>query len=424
MFNSLPEFQHTSFSGTQKTNTEQDKSEQAPIEAERQQAAAALAESEQRFHAVWEAASDAMALSTPDGIVIDVNSAYLRLYGYALDEVMNKPFALIFPPEQRLSAQEQYHLLFEQEAIIPTFETPVKRADGTVRVVEARYSFLMHDGKRTAMLSIIRDITERKEIEQRKDDFISIASHELKTPVTSIIGFTQILQKRFAKQGDVKSLRFLDRMDIQLNKLTKLISDLLEIPKMQTATLVYQKERFNLAELVQEMIENVQAAISSHQILFEAKEQIEVLGDRDRIGQVLINLLTNAIKYSYQANTVIVRLSAALDHALLSVQDFGIGIAPLEQSKIFERFYQADDLQGKTFPGLGIGLYISYEIIQRHGGRIWVESSKGKGSTFYVKLPNHAGNYIDTYRPRVVRSKCCILCRIVLWYIISYHDTL
>jgi PAS domain S-box-containing protein len=522
MSNSLPEYQQGSFDDAKETDNKQDKSEQSLTEVVRKQVAEAVEESKQRFYAVWEAASDAMALSAPNGNVIVANSAYVRLFGYALDEIIGKPFALIFPPEERQLAQEQYQIFFQQEEIVPAFETPVVRADGTLRVVEARYSFLSRDGKRTAMLSIIRDITERKqvedvlkeaeelfrlllqstdqgiygidtqgnctfinyagaqmlghtsedvigqnmhilihhshadgspypealcpiylayqnqqgtrnadevfwrkdgssfpveyssypiisdsqskgaviaffditerkEIEQGKDDFISIVSHELKTPVTSIKGFTQILQRRFKKRGDEESLHFLDRMDVQLNKLAKLISDLLELPKLQTATLAYQKEHFNLTELVQEMIEDVQATSSTHQILFEGNEQLQVTGDRDRIGQVLINLLTNAMKYSYQANKVIVRLSVVEDHALLSVEDFGIGITPAEQQKIFERFYQTADAQGKTYAGLGIGLYISREIIKRHAGRIWVESSKGKGSTFYVKFPLFEG---------------------------------
>ena len=212
------------------------------------------------------------------------------------------------------------------------------------------------------------EIRERKnaeealrESEARKDEFISMASHELKTPLT--------------------------RMEEQLDKLTKLVSDLLDVTKMQTGKLEFREERFFLNELVRETLENLQGTMETHHLQLEEVTDVQVLGDKDRLGQVLINLLTNAIKYSPEADTVIVRVSADEHNAIVSVQDFGIGIAETHQEKIFERFYQVNDGTEKTFPGLGIGLYISSQIVRGHHGRLWVESAKGAGATFYVTLP-------------------------------------
>lgn len=238
------------------------------------------------------------------------------------------------------------------------------------------------------------EIAERKqaeaqlrELERRKDEFISMASHELKTPVTSLKGFINLFQRRLAKQADEKTLYYLNRMDAQLNKLTNLITDLLDVSKMQTGQLTYQEEPFDLNELISETVENLQAATASHQLFVEASGAVQVVGDRDRIGQVLLNLLTNAVKYSPLADKVIVRLATDAEKAIVSVQDFGVGIAEAHHNKIFERFYQVVDPEEKMSPGLGIGLYLSCEIVRRHGGNMWVESSKGKGATFYFTIP-------------------------------------
>ena len=238
------------------------------------------------------------------------------------------------------------------------------------------------------------EIRERKnaeealrESEARKDEFISMASHELKTPLTSLKGFTNLLQRRLAKQGDKQALHFLARMEEQLDKLTKLVSELLDVTKMQTGKLEFREERFFLNELVRETLENLQGTTETHHLQLEEVTDVQVPGDKDRLGQVLINLLTNAIKYSPEADTVIVRVSADEHNAIVSVQDFGIGIAETHQEKIFERFYQVSDDTEKTFPGLGIGLYISSQIVRGHHGGLWVESAKGAGATFYMSLP-------------------------------------
>lgn len=236
-------------------------------------------------------------------------------------------------------------------------------------------------------VNIFSDITEQKEHEQRKDAFIGMASHELKTPVTSLKGFTQLLKRMFERQGITEPLHYLARMESQLDRLTKLIKDLLDISKMQMDKLPLRLEAFDLNELVLATVEEMQAISVTHQLHFESSAQPTVVGDKDRIEQVLINLLNNAVKYSPNAHRVMVRVSANQEQAVVSIQDFGKGIAGAHQQKIFERFYQITDTDEKPFSGLGIGLYISSQIIKQHQGRIWVESSKGAGATFCFTLP-------------------------------------
>jgi PAS domain S-box-containing protein len=324
---------------------------------------------------------------TLDGMITSWNSASERMFGYTAQEAIGQHISLIIPPELR---QEEEKIIRKLRQGIRTqhYETVRRRKDGTNVDVSLSISPIKDGaGNITGAAKIARDITERLEIERRKDEFISMASHELKTPVTSIKGFTQLLRRRFQKRDDQESIHFLARMDVQLIKLTQLIHDLLDISKMQTGQLVYREEPFELDVLVQEIIENMQGTTQTHLLILEKAERVRVFGDRDRLGQVLMNLLTNAIKYSSRADKVLVQVVAEGTQAVVRVQDFGVGIAKAYQEKIFERFYQVSEPEMKTYPGLGIGLYIASEIIKRHQGCIWVESRKGAGSTFSFRLP-------------------------------------
>jgi signal transduction histidine kinase len=158
---------------------------------------------------------------------------------------------------------------------------------------------------------------------------------------------------------------------------------------MQAGQLELALEAVDLDELVQGVVENLQLT-TTHHLFIEGTAQRPVIGDRDRLGQVLIILLTNAIKYSPRADTIFVKVARTRDTLTVRVQDFGIGIAQSHQQRLFKRFYRVLSEKDKTYPGLGIGLYIAHEIIERHGGKIWVESVEGKGSTFSFSLPLQA----------------------------------
>ncbi len=232
-----------------------------------------------------------------------------------------------------------------------------------------------------------KEIVERKKLERQREDFISIATHELKTPVTSIKAYAQVLRYRFRKVSDTKSEEMVTKMDGQLNKLASLIADLLDITKIEGGRLQFHKNKFDLNELVLEIVEEMQRTTEKHTIVKELSVRKKINGDRERIGQVLTNLISNAIKYSPHSDTIIVRTSISDHEATIVVQDFGIGIPKDDHSKVFDRFYRAGGVKQETYPGLGLGLYISSEIVKRHNGRIWVESTNGKGSTFCFTLP-------------------------------------
>ncbi len=214
-----------------------------------------------------------------------------------------------------------------------------------------------------------------------------MASHELKTPLTSLMAYTDLLQRLLERENNLQTGHYLSGMNAQLTKLTKLIADLLDISKAQAGKLIFTEEAVAIDDLLREEIEHFQPTALQHHILIEGETACEVVGDRDRLGQVILNLLSNAIKYSPEADKVVVRLVREATEVRVSIQDFGIGIPADQLEHIFERFYRVSVNREKQFPGLGIGLYISYEIIRHHGGRIWVDSVEGWGSTFFFALP-------------------------------------
>ncbi len=220
---------------------------------------------------------------------------------------------------------------------------------------------------------------------KQKDDFLNIASHELKTPVTSLKAYTQILLLQENENDDKKNMYA--KMNAQVDKLTVLINDLLDTTKLQGGVLNYNKEKMSLSNTVAEAVEEMQRTNRSHTITLKENVPLYIMGDKEKIISVINNFLSNAIKYSPGNNQVIVQLSRENNNAVFSVRDFGIGIPGDQQGSIFQKFYRVTSENSHTFPGMGLGLYIVKDIITRHSGRVWLESEEGSGSTFYFSLP-------------------------------------
>jgi signal transduction histidine kinase len=231
------------------------------------------------------------------------------------------------------------------------------------------------------------DNSARKELEQRKDAFISMASHELRNPLTALKMQATLLHRQLARQGLQASAPALSRMETQINTITRLVEELLDVSKIQTGKLEYRQETVDLDALLWEIAETMQQAHPSHRILVRGAVRVSLIGDRDRLGQVFTNLLGNAIKYSPDAESVEMELSASPETVTIRVRDHGLGIQQEQRDKIFERFYRATGPNPRAIPGLGMGLYIVAEIVKSHGGTITVDSTVGKGSTFTVTFP-------------------------------------
>jgi two-component system sensor histidine kinase/response regulator len=241
---------------------------------------------------------------------------------------------------------------------------------------------------------LLKEIDFRKKAERKKDEFISIASHELKTPLTSVKGYMQLLERNLDKGDIVTVKRHLDKAQIQLEKLNDLIADLLDISKIESGKLKFNKKLFNINIMLDNLIEIMHQSNPDFKIVKIGSVAEEIYADETRIEQVIINFLTNAIKYSPGTEEVHINLERFGDNIYLGVRDFGIGIAPDMQQQVFDKFYRVEET-AIHFQGLGIGLFIAAEIIRRHGGKIGVKSQSGKGSEFYFNLPINAGPEIE-----------------------------
>ena len=231
------------------------------------------------------------------------------------------------------------------------------------------------------------DITEQKENELRKNDFIGMVSHELKTPLTSLKAYIQILNAKAQKGEDSFAKNALAKADLQVKKMGDMINGFLNISRLESGKLSLDKQNFELDELLTEIIDDIKITMNTHHIRFEPCPPVTVFADKDKIGSVLTNLLNNAIKYSQKGSPIDVKCVMLENGPQVSVSDEGLGIKPQDMPQVFDRYFRVEGSNTAHISGFGIGLYLSAEIIKQHQGKIWVESEPGKGSTFYFWLP-------------------------------------
>lgn len=250
-----------------------------------------------------------------------------------------------------------------------------------------------------AAATILQDITAQKELETRKDDFVNMASHELKTPITSMKLYLDTLLSRMDLRDTGRIRKTLTSIRTQTGKLEELVSELLDVTRIQTGKLMLHTEPFSISGLARELAGEFSASSPDHRVRFLGRSGIVVTADRFRISQVLTNLLANAIKYSPSGGKIDVAVEKTGKNVKITIHDSGIGIGKNEQAKIFDRLYRVAEPTESTYPGLGMGLYISREIVQRHRGSITVDSELGRGSTFTVTIPQ--GNITRGTKQRV-----------------------
>lgn len=339
-------------------------------------------ESEKRFQFLLNAMPQQVWTANPDGALNYVNQVICNDFGKSTEDVVGLGWTNFIHPDDLPACLQAWEIALQS---------------GNEYVVEFR--LLMHSGKYQWFLARAVPLIENNQIklwigtntnidfhksnEQKKDEFISIASHELKTPLTSIKAFNQIMKR---STDLVKLQSFVQKSAEHILRLERLISDLLDVTKINAGRMNYTCQPFNFAEMLAGSVESVQYTSPSHQIILKNTVEMLYTGDRFRIEQVINNFLTNAVKYSPQGKTVVVNSEIQLDNIIVSVQDFGIGIASYDLQHLFERYYRVDNTAMK-FDGLGLGLFISSEILKRHHGSFWIESELGQGSTFYFRLP-------------------------------------
>lgn len=345
-------------------------------------------ENEERLQLLIHNASDIITVLDETGSITYESPAIEPVLGYKPEDRVGKNIhtdSIVHPDDRR----EKIKLL-QKSVASPTEnilgEFRLQHKNGSYRTIEAIFNNMLDDPKINGVIATYRDISERKVLENHKDEFIAIVSHELKTPVTSLKAYLQILDESMAPAKNSESSFLVNKMNIQVDKLTTLIRDLLDYARIDSNRLNFREEEYELNELVHEITEELQSTTKQHVIKNELSRPVIIFGDRYRTGQVITNLLSNAIKYSPKANKIIVSTVVETDHAKVFVEDFGIGIDPLHQQKIFDRFYRENE-RPHHYPGLGLGLYIASEFIKRQGGQISVTSEPDKGSTFFFSLP-------------------------------------
>lgn len=302
--------------------------------------------------------------------------------------------------EQNIKDWEQFIVEEDREKTLQTFTESLKNrsdyqaeyrimnADGSHRWILANGRPLQNEqGEFLGLVGACIDVSALKRLQAQKDDFLAIASHELKTPLTTIKAYIQLIQQMLLQKNIDAEASFANKVDKQVNKLVGLVNDLLDVTKISTGKMQFNNTVFDIAALVNQVSDDLQYITTTHRIIKKLDTSAKVLADKERIEQVVINLLTNAVKYSPDATEVFIESTVTGHEFHLHVKDFGIGIPEQDWDKVFEQFYRVEHFGGPHFQGLGLGLYISAEIIKRQNGRIWVNSSKENGTIFSIELP-------------------------------------
>jgi PAS domain S-box-containing protein len=323
---------------------------------------------------------------SPDGKMLTYNRRMVEIWGFP-EEIMNTKLddmALNLAKEQLTDPdgfinkvlecyeKQLYNhekLYFKDGRILDRYGSPVRGEDGTY------YGYVWS----------FMDITEREKLAKQKDDFLGIASHELKTPVAIMKGYINMLERLLRNKDATVEVELLKKADNQIIRLTNLINDLLDVTKIESGKMQFEQQEFDFDQSVEEVVEAMRH-ITSHRLIINGNSGRKIIGDKDRTGQVVANLISNAVKYSDKESEIIIKVWAEDHKVSLSVQDYGIGIAEDDLPKVFDRFFRVRS-SGNHSAGLGLGLYISHEIIKRQDGKIWVESKPGQGSVFGFSLP-------------------------------------
>ena len=316
------------------------------------------------------------------GALAYVNDVVCKDFGYTTAEVVGHGWQKFIHPDDLIECLEKWAIALETGAEYMV-EFRLRFADGEYYWHLSRALPLVEAGGVALWLGTNTNIQVQKHNEELKDEFLSIASHELKTPLTTIKAYNQLMMRSNKAQG---LEAFIAKSSDQIYRLEKLITDLLDVTKINAGKLSYNMEPFNFREMVQSTVESMQHTSQKHQLILSDGDDFQYLGDRFRLEQVVHNFLSNAIKYSPNGKQVLVDCNITQDNIIVSIQDFGVGIAAESLNKLFNRYYRVDNT-AMRFDGLGLGLFISSEILKRHDGSFWIESVEGEGSTFFFGLP-------------------------------------
>jgi PAS domain S-box-containing protein len=340
-----------------------------------------------KLAAIVQSSDDAIISKTLESVITSWNDSAARIFGYAAEEIIGETIYKLIPTDRQEEEPKILARLKNGERV-DHFETKRVTKDGRLLDVSLTISPLKDaNGQIIGLSKIVRDITERKLDEARKNDFIGMASHELKTPLTSLYAIIQLANAKLKNSDDKYLANALEKANIQVKRMTRMINGFLNISRLEAGKITLEKQTFDLALLIDEIVEESRFTVSTHTIILAGNGPAVIKADRDKISSVLSNLVGNAIKYSPARSEVHIDYQLKGDTIVVSVKDQGMGISPHDLDKIFDRYYRVEATQMQHISGFGLGLYLSAEIIKRHHGKLWAESTVGQGSVFWFSLP-------------------------------------
>ncbi len=355
---------------------------------QRKQVEEALRESEERFRTVFEDGPLGLVIVGLDHSLLAANPAYCRMTGYNEQELSQIRVTEIVYPQDAKKVSEFERRFVGTDAPCPErLEVRHVRKNGEVFWGRIMVS-MVHgpDGKPSHAIATVEDITEQKEAEQLREQYISFVSHDLRSPLSVVIGQASTLQQQLLRKGLERESERMGAIVQNCWRMNSMIEDLVETTRMESGQMRINKVPTDLAQLVTEIAGRVGTPEQAARIRVDCPDCLpQVLIDQERMERAFVNLITNALKYSPPDSPVILKVALEDGEALISVIDQGTGIRPEDLPWIFERFYRA--VTKKKTEGLGLGLYITRLIAEAHGGRVWVESEVGKGSAFHLSLP-------------------------------------
>ena len=341
----------------------------------------------QRLDSVLRHMSDGVIATDRRGRIVIMNTAALDILNLKSEKVIGIPLLSILPLEEKVSFREL--LETQQERLIHLED------DGEDSIIQCEFSVIQREsGFISGLVCVLTDVTEQQKIDRERRNFVSNVSHELRTPLTSIKSYTEALVDGAWENKEIAP-GFLNVIETETDRMMRMITDLLNLSRMDQNRFGLEKEFINMNELVVHIVNRFEMVLQSepyrdknYRILTDITQRdLWVELDQDKITQVLDNIINNAIKYSPDGGRIIVRLMETHTDIIVSVSDEGLGIARKDIPHLFDRFYRVDKARSRAMGGSGLGLAIAQEVIQLHGGKIWVNSIENKGSTFFVSLP-------------------------------------
>lgn len=352
--------------------------------AEHERTETELRESESRSRAMLQAIPDIMFRTNRAGVFVDYKPREMSRTAGQAQFVIGKHLVDILPPDITEAGLKTI------AEVLRTGEMRVLEYTVTVRGIARDYEARVAPSRPDEVVVIVRDITQRKEVDRLKDEFISVVNHELRTPLASVRSFTELmLSRNFSPEKQRELLSIIQRETIRL---TDLINDFLDLRRIESGQQSYQFMDVDPAAVLRASMALFSHTAGGHTFQVRLPDPVpQVRADADRLQQVLVNLLANAVKFSPQGGIITTGIQTVGDEIVISVADQGIGIAPEELPKVFDRFFRADNRDVRKIGGTGLGLTLVKEIITAHGGKVWLESIPGQGSTFFFTLP-----YVNT----------------------------